>query len=79
MERLEPYQQANYMGQTVMNVGMQDNITMDQFLNSNQSVFSQVFPGTQQQNNNNNNNNNDILSQYQRDRKQYEDLQNRMN
>ena len=81
MKRLEPYQQANYMGQTVMNVGMQDNITMDQFLNSNQSVFSQVFPGTQQQNNNNNNNNNtnDILSQYQRDRKQYEDLQNRMN
>lgn len=77
MKRLEPYQQANYMGQTVMNIGMQDNITMDQFLNSNQSVFSQVFPGTQQQNNNNNTN--DILSQYQNNRKQYEDLKNRMN
>lgn len=72
MRRLEPYQQANYMGQTVMNVGMQDNITMDQLLNSNQSVFSQVFPGTQQQNNNNTS---DILSQYQRNRKQYENLQ----
>lgn len=71
MRRLEPYQQANYMGQTVMNVGMQDNLTMDQLLNSNQSVFSQVFPGTQQQNNNTS----DILSQYQRNRKQYENLQ----
>lgn len=71
MRRLEPYQQANYMGQTVMNVGMQDNLTMDQLLNSNQSVFSQVFPGTQQQDNNTS----DILSQYQRNRKQYENLQ----
>lgn len=71
MRRLEPYQQANYMGQTVMNVGMQDNITMDQLLNSNQSVFGQVFPGTQQQNNNTS----DILSQYQKNRKQYENLQ----
>lgn len=71
MRRLEPYQQANYMGQTVMNVGMQDNLTMDQLLNSNQSVFSQVFPGTQQQNSNTS----DILSQYQRNRKQYENLQ----
>ena len=71
MRRLEPYQQANYMGQTVMNVGMQDNITMDQLLNSNQSVFGQVFPGTQQQNSDTS----DILSQYQRNRKQYENLQ----
>ena len=71
MRRLEPYQQANYMGQTVMNVGMQDNITMDQLLNSNQSVFGQVFPGTQQQNSETS----DILSQYQRNRKQYENLQ----
>lgn len=46
-QQLLPYQQANYMGQTVMNAGM-SNLTMDQLLNSNTSVFGQVFPGTQQ-------------------------------
>lgn len=46
-QQLLPYQQANYAGQTVMNAGM-SGLTMDQFLNSNQSIMSQVFPGTQQ-------------------------------
>ena len=49
-QQLLPYQQANYAGQAVMNAGM-SGLTMDQFLNSNQSVMSQVFPGTQQGNN----------------------------
>ena len=47
-EQLLPYQQANYAGQTVMNAGM-SGLNMDQFLNSNTSVFGTVFPGTQQQ------------------------------
>ena len=46
-ERLLPYQQASYAGQTVMNAGM-SGLSMDQFLNSNTSVFGTVFPGTQQ-------------------------------
>lgn len=46
-QQLLPYQQANYAGQAVMNAGM-SGLTMDQFLNSNQSIMSQVFPGTQQ-------------------------------
>lgn len=48
-EQLLPYQQASYAGQTVMNAGM-SGLNMDQFLNSNTSVFGQVFPGTQQGN-----------------------------
>lgn len=47
-EQLLPYQQASYAGQTVMNAGM-SGLSMDQFLNSNTSVFGTVFPGTQQQ------------------------------
>lgn len=46
-EQLLPYQQASYAGQTVMNAGM-SGLSMDQFLNSNTSVFGTVFPGTQQ-------------------------------
>lgn len=46
-EQLLPYQQASYAGQTVMNAGM-SGLSMDQFLNSNASVFGTVFPGTQQ-------------------------------
>ena len=46
-QQLLPYQQASYAGQTVMNAGM-SGLSMDQFLNSNTSVFGQVFPGTQQ-------------------------------
>lgn len=46
-EKLLPYQQASYAGQTVMNAGM-SGLSMDQFLNSNASVFGTVFPGTQQ-------------------------------
>lgn len=46
-EQLLPYQQASYAGQTVMNAGM-SGLSMDQFLNSNASLFGTVFPGTQQ-------------------------------
>jgi hypothetical protein len=49
-QNLLPYQQASYASEAVMNAGM-SGLTMDQFLNSNQSVMSQVFPGTQQGNN----------------------------
>lgn len=49
-EQLLPYQQGAYAGQTVMNAGM-SGLSMDQFLNSNTSVFGAMFPGTQQQQN----------------------------
>ena len=48
-QELLPYQQASYAGQTVMNAGM-SGLSMDQFLNSNQSLFGEIFPGTQQGN-----------------------------
>lgn len=48
-QELLPYQQASYAGQTVMNAGM-SGLSMDQFLNSNQSLFEKIFPGTQQGN-----------------------------
>ena len=48
-EQLLPYLQGAYAGQTVMNAGM-SGLSMDQFLNSNTSVFGTMFPGTQQQN-----------------------------
>lgn len=47
-QQLLPYQQASYASETVMNAGM-SGLPMEQFLNSNQSVMSQVFPGTQEQ------------------------------
>lgn len=47
-QQLLPYQQASYASETVMNAGM-SGLPMEQFLNSNQSVMSQVFPGTQDQ------------------------------
>lgn len=48
-QELVPFQQASYAGQTVMNAGM-SGLSMDQFLNSNQSLFGKIFPGTQQGN-----------------------------
>ena len=50
-EQLMPYQQANYIGQTVINSAMSD-LPMDQIINSNPQVFGQVFPGTVKRNNN---------------------------
>lgn len=50
-EQLMPYQQANYIGQTVINSAMSD-LPMDQVINSNPQVFGQVFPGTVRKNNN---------------------------
>ena len=46
-QQLVPYQQANYLGQTIINSAMSD-MPMDQVLNSNPELFKQVFPGTQQ-------------------------------
>jgi len=69
LKSLVPFQQGNYIGQTVMNIGMQDNLKMDQVLNSNQSVFSQVFPGTQQ-----NSTGNSSIDNYQKAKQRYNQL-----
>lgn len=50
-EQLMPYQQANYIGQTVINSAMSD-LPMNDVINSNPQVFGQVFPGTVKRNNN---------------------------
>lgn len=50
-EQLMPYQQANYIGQTVINSAMSD-LPMDQIINSNPQVFGQVFSGAVKRNNN---------------------------
>lgn len=44
-----PYRQGAAMSETVMNASMSD-LPLDSFLNTNQSVMSQIFPGTQQGN-----------------------------
>lgn len=44
-----PYRQGAAMSETVMNASMSD-LPLDNFLNTNQSVMSQIFPGTQQGN-----------------------------
>lgn len=69
LKSLVPFQQGNYIGQTVMNIGMQDNLKIDQVLNSNQSVFSQVFPGTQQ-----NSTGNNSIDNYQKAKQRYNQL-----
>lgn len=48
-QQLMPYRQGAYMGEALMNASMSD-LKLDNFLNTNQSVMSQIFPGTQQQN-----------------------------
>ena len=48
-QQLMPYRQGAYMGETLMNASMSD-LKLDNFLNTNQSVMSQIFPGTRQQN-----------------------------
>ena len=44
-----PFKQGQAASQTVMNVGM-SGMPLDTFLNSNQSLFAQIYPGTQQGN-----------------------------
>lgn len=48
-QQLMPYRQGAYMGEALMNASMSD-LKLDNFLNTNQSVMSQIFPGTQPQN-----------------------------
>ena len=44
-QQLMPYQQANYLGQTIINSAMSDT-PMTEVINSNPELFKEVFPGT---------------------------------
>ena len=63
-EAMIPYNQARAISEAVGNVGMQQEVPFDTFLNTNQSVMKQVFPAAFQNNQTPTNQNIQNINQY---------------